>query len=132
MKQVVRLVVIEPGYCPYTASFESIADAEKEVLSAPATLCKPFDTPKIGLLFDSHSTNLPYNRQISEGVTVHGRCIICGVSGEKAVGLSKEQADRYSRKYFLPESLMEDGEIPVAKVKPADERFGRKMHFWER
>ena len=52
--------------------------------------------------------------------------------GNIATGLSREQADRYSRKYFLPESPLQDEDFPLAKAKPMDERFGRKVRFWER
>ena len=129
---MVRLLVIEPGYCPYTASFTSVEAAKQETIQGEAQLILPFDTPKIGLLCSLHSSGMKYNRQISEDTTIYGSCLVCGVSDGKAISLTREQADRYSRKYFLPESPLQDGDFPVARVKPTDERFGGKMHFWER
>jgi len=49
-------------------------------------------------------SQLKYNRQVNdEGITVRGRFLICGLNGDKVVGLSKDQADRYSRLLFLPQ-----------------------------
>lgn len=42
-----------------------------------------------------------------------------------------EQA--YSRLLFLPQvEDMASGELPAAKVRPQDERYGNKLSFWER
>lgn len=49
------------------------------------------------------------------------------------LGLSKEQAERYNRLLFFPQvEDMLSGDLPVAKVRPPDERFGSKISFWER
>ena len=101
---MVRLLIIEPGYCPYIANFDNIESAIREVIPGTSQLTLPFDTAKIGMLCSENA----------------------------ATGLSREQADRYSRKYFLPESTLQDGDFPIAKAKPMDERFGRKVRFWER
>lgn len=79
-------------------------------------------------------SRLKYNRQVNdEGITVRGRFLICGLNGDKVVGLSKDQADRYSRLLFLPQvEDMASGELPAAKVRPQDERYGNKLSFWER
>ena len=79
-------------------------------------------------------SQLKYNRQINDdGLTIRGRFLICGLSGDKIVGLSKEQADRYSRLLFLPQvEDMRFGDFPAAKIRPQDERFGSKISFWER
>lgn len=95
-----RLLVVEPGYCPYQAGFPSAMAAASEVV---------------------------------EGVTVRGRFLVCGLNGDKVIGLSKDQADRYSRLLFLPQVAdMASDELPAAKVRPQDERYGGKLSFWER
>lgn len=129
---MVRLLIIEPGYCPYIANFDNIESAVREVIPGTSQLTLPFDTAKIGMLCSENQSGLKFNRQINEDFSVYGRCIICGVREKAATGLSREQADRYSKKYFLPESTLQDGDFPIAKAKPMDERFGRKVRFWER
>ncbi|WP_283128648.1 hypothetical protein, partial [Allofournierella massiliensis] len=98
------MLILEPGYCPYTATFDTIESAVREVIPGTPQLTLPFDTAKIGMLCSENQSGLKFNRQINEELSVYGRCIICGVRENAATGLSREQADRYSRKYFLPES----------------------------
>ena len=129
-----RLLVVEPSYCPYQAGFSNVAAAVSEVVEGESQIIKPFGTPRIGLICSKSQSQLKYNRQINdEGVTVRGRFLICGLNGDKVVGLSKDQADRYSRLLFLPQvETMQDNELPAAKVRPQDERYGSKLSFWER
>lgn len=128
-----RLLVVEPGYCPYQAGFSSAAAAISEVIDSESQILMPFGTPRIGLICSKAQSRLKYNRQVNdEGVTVRGRFLICGLNGDKITGLSKEQADRYNRLLFLPQvETMQDGELPAAKVRPQDERYGNKLSFWE-
>lgn len=133
-----RLLVVEPGYCPYQAGFPSAIAAASEVIEGESQILKPFGTPRItpriGLICSKAQCRLKYNRQVNdEGITVRGRFLICGLNGDKVVGLSKDQADRYSRLLFLPQvEDMASGELPAAKVRPQDERYGNKLSFWER
>lgn len=129
-----RLLVVEPGYCPYQAGFPSAMAAASEVVEGESQILKPFGTPRIGLICSKAQSRLKYNRQVNdEGITVRGRFLICGLNGDKITGLSKEQADRYNRLLFLPQvETMQDGELPAAKVRPQDERYGNKLSFWER
>ena len=129
-----RLLVVEPGYCPYQAGFSSAATAVSEVIEGESQILKPFGTPRIGLICSKAQSRLKYNKQVNdEGITVRGRFLICGLNGDKVVGLSKDQADRYSRLLFLPQvEDMASGELPAAKVRPQDERYGNKLSFWER
>ena len=114
-----RLLVVEPGYCPYQAGFSSAATAVSEVIEGESKILKPFGTPRIGLICSKAQSRLKYNRQVNdEGITVRGRFLICGLNGDKVVGLSKDQADRYSRLLFLPQvEDMASGELPAAKVR---------------
>lgn len=99
-----RLLVVEPGYCPYQAGFPSAMAAASEVVEGESQILKPFGTPRIGLICSKAQSRLKYNRQVNdEGITVRGRFLICGLNGDKVVGLSKDQADRYSRLLFLPQ-----------------------------
>ena len=108
--------------------------AASEVIEGESQILKPFGTPQIGLICSKSQSQLKYNRQVNdEGVTVRGRFLICGLNGDKVVGLSKDQADRYSRLLFLPQvEDMASDELPAAKVRPQDERYGGKLSFWER
>lgn len=129
-----RLLVVEPGYCPYQAGFSNPAAAIEEVIDGDSQVINPFGTSKIGLICSKEQSLLKYNRQIGDdGLTVRGRFLICGLNGDRIIGLSKEQADRYSRLLFLPQvEDMHDGEFPAAKFRPQDERYGSKLSFWER
>ena len=132
--QMTRFLVVEPGYCPYQAGFSNAAAAVSEVIDGESQILKPFGTPRIGLICSKAQSRLKYNRQINdEGVTVRGRFLICGMYDDKIIGLSKEQAERYSRLLFLPQvESMQGDELPAAKVRPQDERYGNKLSFWER
>lgn len=129
-----RLLLVEPGYCPYQAGFSSPAAAVKEVIEGESQILAPFGTSKIGIVCSKSQDRLKYNRQINdEGLVVRGRFLVCGLSDSKIIGLSKEQADRYSRLLFLPQCESNlDGELPAAKVRPQDERYGHKLSFLER
>ena len=108
-----RLLVVEPGYCPYQAGFPSAMAAASEVIEGESQILKPFGTPRIGLICSKAQSRLKYNRQVNdEGVTVRGRFLVCGLNGDKVIGLSKD--------------------LPAAKVRPQDERYGNKLSFWER
>ena len=108
--------------------------AASEVVEGESQILKPFGTPRIGLICSKSQSQLKYNRQVNdEGVTVRGRFLVCGLNGDKVIGLSKDQADRYSRLLFLPQVAdMASDELPAAKVRPQDERYGGKLSFWER
>ena len=130
---MMRLLVVEPGYCPYQAGFDSAADAMQQVIEGPSQILTPFGTPRIGLICSSAQSHLKYNREITEDLPpVRGRFLICGLNGGRIVGLSREQAERYSRQLFLPQTEHWTGDLPAAKVRPEDERYGRKLNFWER
>ena len=118
-----RLLVVEPSYCPYQAGFSSAATAVSEVIEGESQILKPFGTPRIGLICSKAQSRLKYNRQVNdEGITVRGRFLICGLNGDKVVGLSKDQADRYSRLLFLPQvEDMASGELPP-------QRYARRMN----
>lgn len=89
-----RLLVVEPSYCPYQAGFSSAATAVSEVIEGESQILKPFGTPRIGLICSKAQSRLKYNRQVNdEGITVRGRFLICGLNGDKVVGLSKDQAE---------------------------------------
>ena len=100
-----RLLVVEPGYCPYQAGFPSAMAAASEVIEGESQILKPFGTPRIGLICSKSQSQLKYNRQVNdEGVTVRGRFLVCGLNGDKVIGLSKDQADRYSPKTSATET----------------------------
>ena len=87
----------------------------------------------IGVVCSKNQSLLKYNRQLEDGCTIRGRFLVCGLSESKMLGLSKEQAERYNRLLFFPQvEDMLSGDLPVAKVRPPDERFGNKISFWER
>ena len=131
---MVRLLVVEPGYCPYIATFDNVQSAAQEVVCGKSEVVLPFDTPRIGLICSKEQSGLRYNRRINEDdIHVYGRFLICGMNGDKPIGLTKEQAERYSRLYFQPQKPCQDvDDFPVAKVRPKDERYGQQPRFWER
>ena len=118
-----RLLVVEPGYCPYQAGFSSAATAVSEVIEGESQILKPFGTPRIGLICSKAQSRLKYNRQVNdEGITVRGRFLICGLNGDKVVGLSKDQADRYSRLLFYRKSKIWQA------VNCPPQRYARRMN----
>ena len=129
-----RLLVVEPGYCPYQAGFPSAMAAASEVVEGESQILKPFGTPRIGLICSKAQSRLKYNRQVNdEGITVRGRFLICGLNGDKVVGLSKDQADRYSRLLFLPQGVhIANGEKPAPKIRPPVSSHRNKQNFWVR
>lgn len=103
------------------------------MIEGDSLLLKPFGTSKIGVVCSKNQSYLKYNRQLEDGCTIRGRFLVFGLSESKMVGLSKEQAERYNRLLFFPQvEDMLSGDLPVAKVRPPDERFGSKISFWER
>lgn len=118
-----RLLVVEPGYCPYQAGFPSAIAAASEVIEGESQILKPFGTPRIGLICSKAQSRLKYNRQVNdEGITVRGRFLICGLNGDKVVGLSKGQADRYSRLLFSRKSKIWQA------VNCPPQRYARRMN----
>ena len=113
---MVRLLVVEPGYCPYIATFDNVQSAAQEVVCGKSEVVLPFDTPRIGLICSKEQSGLRYNRRINEDdIHVYGRFLICGMNGDKPIGLTKEQAERYSRLYFQPQNPCQDvDDVPVA------------------
>lgn len=98
-----RVLVVEPGYCPYQAAFDSPQAAISEVIEGDSLLLKPFGTSKIGVVCSKNQSLLKYNRQLEDGSTIRGRFLVCGLSESKMLGLSKEQAERYNRLLFFPQ-----------------------------
>ena len=98
-----RVLIIEPGYCPYQAAFDSPQAAISEVIEGDSLLLKPFGTSKIGVVCSKNQSRLKYNRQLEDGCTIRGRFLVCGLSESKMLGLSKEQAERYNRLLFFPQ-----------------------------
>lgn len=130
---MVRLVVAEPGYYTYQANFNNIPEAIREVIGENYTITQPFDTPRVGVICSKNQTGLKFNRQVSEDSTpIYGRFLICGMNNGKPVSLEPKQAERYQTLCYLVQSEDMGDELPAGKVRPKDERFGKKIRFWER
>ena len=84
-----RVLVVEPGYCPYQAAFDSPQAAISEVIEGDSLLLKPFGTSKIGVVCSKNQSRLKYNRQLEDGCTIRGRFLVCGLSESKSVGAFK-------------------------------------------
>ena len=81
-----RVLVVEPGYCPYQAAFDSPQAAISEVIEGDSLLLKPFGTSKIGVVCSKNQSRLKYNRQLEDGCTIRGRFLVCGLSESKMLG----------------------------------------------
>ena len=68
-----RVLIVEPGYCPYQAAFDSPQAAISEVIEGDSLLLKPFGTSKIGVVCSKNQSRLKYNRQLEDGCTIRGR-----------------------------------------------------------
>ena len=82
-----RVLVVEPGYCPYQAAFDSPQAAISEVIEGDSLLLKPFGTSKIGVVCSKNQSRLKYNRQLEDGCTIRGRFLVCGLSESKISSL---------------------------------------------
>lgn len=132
-----RVLVLEPGYCPYIAFFDSSEEAVRKIIQGEQNVSLPFGNDVIALVTSNEQNNLPFNRTIDETSYINGRALICGWDGEKLRELTRKQADRYYRRYLYPEKLVDEDTglrmIPQQpRVKPRDERVGRKPTFLER
>ena len=126
-----RLLVVEPSYCPYQAGFPSAIAAASEVIEGESQILKPFGTPRIGLICSKAQSRLKYNRQVNdEGMTVRGRFLVCGLNGDKVIGLSKDQADRYSRLLFSRKSrIWQATNCPLLRCDPKTSATETNCHF---
>lgn len=113
-----RLLVVEPGYCPYQAAFTSAAAAVSEVIDGESQILKPFGTPRIGLICSKTQSRLKYNRQINdEGMTVRGRFLISHEEFARLLAANPKNAARSApekpSQQAQPEEAVEpiDGEI---------------------
>ena len=132
-----RVLVLEPGYCPYIAFFDSAEEAAKKIIQGEQRVSLPFGNDVIALVSSERQDVLPFNRTIDGTTYINGRALICGWDGKRLLELSRKQADRYYRRYLYPEKLIDEDTglrmIPQQpKVKPKDGRFGRKPSFLER
>ncbi len=132
-----RVLVLEPGYSPYTASFHDEAEAAEKIIEGNRQMLLPFGNEVIALVCSEVQDGLPLNRSINEQVILNGRAFVCGWDGKKLRALTRKQADRYSRRYLYPEQLVDTGDAWMAvpqhpRVKPTDERLGRKSWLLER
>ena len=132
-----RVLVFEPGYSPYTAIFSDSAGAVSKVIRREHEVKMPFDNDVIALVCDAQQDELLPNRSINDDLIIKGRFFVCGHDGNNLCGLTRKQADRYSRRYLYPEQFEHTGDGLIAvpqnpRVKPGDERLGKKGNIMER
>lgn len=133
-----RCLVLEPGYCPYVAIFRNSEEAIRQVLKDTHKVELPFENDVIALVYKENQEGKAHNRTITENLTVSGCALICGWNGDSVCGLTREQANRYNRRYLYPEkreNTPDGSEIiytDVPRVKPIDERYGKKPNWLER
>lgn len=132
-----RVLIFEPGYSPYIAFFKNSTEAVAQTIQGGSRTLLPFDNEVIALVCSEQQAGLPLNRSINEQKTVRGRFLVCGWDGSGLRELTKKQADRYYRRYMYPETFVDTGSALLVvpqnpRVKPADERLGRKKWRMER
>ena len=84
-----RVLVVEPGYCPYQAAFDSPQAAVSEVIEGDSLLLKPFGTSKIGVVCSKNQSLLKYNRQLEDGCTIRGGFWFLDSVSPKCWGLTR-------------------------------------------
>ena len=93
-----KVLIVEPGYSPYEADLENTPAALTAVLeSEQYTAAFPFDNTVIAAVYGGDAEK-PYNRTLGSIGLVQGRFIVCGSRRGRFVGLTREQAQRYSRR----------------------------------
>lgn len=90
-----RVLVLEPGYCPYIAFFDSSEEAVRKIIQGERNVSLPFGNDVIALVTSTEQDTLPFNRTIDETTYINGKALICGWDGERLRELSRKQADRY-------------------------------------
>ena len=107
-----KVLIVEPGYSPYEADIENTLASLTAVLeSEQYTAAFPFDNTVIAAVYGGDAEK-PYNRTLGSIGLVQGRFIVCGSRRGRFVGLTREQAQRYSRRLHFPEKFEErDGRL---------------------
>lgn len=107
-----KVLIVEPGYSPYEADLENTPAALTAILeSEQYTAAFPFDNTVIAAVYGGDAEK-PYNRTLGSIGLVQGRFIVCGSRRGRFVGLTREQAQRYSRRLHFPEKFEErDGRL---------------------
>ncbi len=132
-----RALVFEPGYTPYTASFKDSDEAIDKVIRAGSRTLLPFGNDVIALVCAGQQENQPLNRTLENGAIIRERFFVCGYDNGVLQGLTRKQADRYYRRYMYTEKFLDSNntrvsEIQYPRIKPADERIGKKSRAIER
>lgn len=68
-----RVLVLEPGYSPYTASFRDEAEAAEKIIKGNRQMLLPFGNEVIALVCSEVQDGLPLNRSINEHSSAFGR-----------------------------------------------------------
>lgn len=135
---MMRILVLEPAYTPYEATFRDAEQAAAKILKTEGEMFLPFDNDVIALVCSARPDGQRPNRIMPDGSIVYGRCFLCGFDGETLCSLTRKQAERYYRRYIYPEkfSISADGAVfsvsQYPRVKPKDERFGERGRGAER
>ena len=61
-----RVLVLEPGYCPYIAFFDSSEEAVSKIIQGERNVSLPFGNDVIALVTSTEQDTLPFNRTIDE------------------------------------------------------------------
>ena len=76
-----RVLVLEPGYSPYTASFHDEAEAAEKIIEGNRQMLLPFGNEVIALVCSEVQDGLPLNRSINEQVILNGRALSAAGTG---------------------------------------------------
>lgn len=60
-----RVLVLEPGYCPYIAFFDSAEEAVKKIIRGEKNMELPFGNEVIALVSSAQQDSLPFNHSIA-------------------------------------------------------------------
>lgn len=129
-----RVLIFEPGYTPYEGFFKNGEDAKK-IIHGESQMLFPFENEVVALVCEKDQSLGKPNRAIDETTIVNGRFFLCAWDGSAMQSLSRKRADRYTRRYLFTERFEPTAEgvnvLPAEpRIKPTDERLGRKKHWF--
>ena len=123
MNKVMKAVLIEPGKEARVAMIDGSLHGMQEIVDG---LIAPvyFDDAVLLCNDEGKIRQLPFNRALLDengNVTdfIAGTCFICGLGTEDFTGLDDEAAEKYRKKFLLPEELLcVDGRYIVHRYRP--------------
>ncbi len=116
-----KVLVVEPGMAPYEKKINGLEEMQA-VVGGLITVSYPFEE-KVAIVSNDEAIllKMEFNRSIEGGYEgIFGTFFVCGLGEEDLCSLTREQMERYKKKYHHAEILLGvERNTPVTlKVEP--------------